>query len=172
MYKCKEYLMIAVMALAFLLLTGTWKSDAGILDTIKETVTGHVNDIKDRLVKEDEFITGKVIKFGQIDTNSIGQDLIHNSAGSFTIIETENGEFYLQLNDDFKSSLGPDYHVYVGNRIIHEEDQFDGSFVELGKLKNGSGASYYKLDSANYSEVLIWCKRFGAYIGSGRLEVI
>lgn len=143
---------------------------AQILDIIK----GHAQDIQARF-SDDQVIDGKDIKRGTIDTNAKGQDLIHNSSGTF-ILKRVGQDLYLQSMQDFKSSLGPDYHIYVSRfAAIKDNDQFDSKQIEVGRLTKPNGAAYYKLAINNENEVnsvLIWCKQFKEYIGSADLKKI
>ena len=164
--KVKDIILLAVAGLVLLLATThrhLWLPKASVI------IGGHTKDIVNRIIVNDKYVDGLTIKSGIIDVKAVGQDSIHNSKGSFKIIFNK-GALYLQLDSDFETSLGPDYHVYVGNKPIVDESGFDETFVDLGELKSGSGASFYTLDSDTYTYVLIWCKEFGAYIGSGELN--
>jgi hypothetical protein len=147
--------------------------NAGVLDVI----TGHAKDIKSRFAK-DEFIISNpkdsAIKKGSIDTNAKGQDFLHNASGDIYIVKKDN-QFYIQLDKNFKSSPGPDYHVYISkSNNIKDEDDFDnGKQIDLGSLIKGSGASYYLIKDINPTDIksaTILCKRFHEYIGSSNLD--
>lgn len=151
-----------ILALAFLLVTSC--VHAQILDAI----TGHANDIKARFSKN-TFISGVTLKQGDIDTTAKGQDPIHNSSGTWLLIRAGN-DLYLQSAANFKSSPGPDYHVYVSkSAAIKDNPEFDARQVEVSRLLKPNGAAYYKLtttDVEDVKSVLIWCKQFKEYIGS------
>lgn len=110
-----------------------------------------------------------------IDKNAKGQDLIHNSSGSWSLVRVGQ-QLYLQSGEDFRSSPGPDYHVYVSHGpAIKDNDKFSGRQVEVSRLAKPNGASYYLLKSSDENEVssiLIWCKQFKEYIGSADLTSI
>ena len=88
------------------------------------------------------------MKRGTIDEDAIGQDFIHNSEGSVGIIESD-GKYYLYLSDNFDSSPGPDYHVYISYELALEDETFfdESEQIELGKLKYGNGMQYYEIPS-------------------------
>ena len=178
MNKFKEFMLIVFAGLAFITLTAPITSigNAGVLDTIKDTVTGHVDDIKSRFDTDRE-VLGKstIVKSGSIDQTSDGLDFLHNSEGEITIEELD-GKFYLVLGVDFDSSPGPDYHVYISEEPqIHNESGFNSSTqIELGKLQYGNGYQYYEIpadvDVSKIQSFLLWCKAFGAFIGSADLK--
>ena len=138
---------------------------------ILEAITGHAKDIKARFSK-DTFIHGVTLKQGDIDTTAKGQDLIHNSSGTWLLIRAGN-DLYLQSAANFKSSPGPDYHVYIStSAAIKDNPEFDAKQDEVSRLSKPNGAAYYKLTTTNAEDVksvLIWCKQFKEYIGSADL---
>jgi len=79
-----------------------------------------------------------------------------------------------QSNEDFRSSPGPDYHIYISSKpAIKDNDEFDPQQVEVSRIKKPNGAAFYLLktqDSDDVSSVLIWCKQFKEYIGSADLS--
>ncbi len=154
------------------------KAKAGIFDNVKDAVTGHVDDIKSRFDKDRpilEYSAEDVIKIGTIDEDAIGQDFFHNAKGTVTIINID-GMNYLVLSENFDSSPGPDYHVYISEdmKIIDESGFEQDSQIELGKLKYGNGFQFYQIpvtiDVLKINSFLLWCKKFGAYIGSADLK--
>lgn len=166
------------IAMSAVLLSGiasTQTLHAGIFDSIKTIVGGHVNDIQSRYA-DNIFIgtTDHVFREGQIRENDPGQDAIHNASGTVQV-RIVDGVAYVQLDADFTSTLGPDYHVYVStvSYIPHEEAFNRYKQVELGPLVKGSGASYYKIEGINHfdvNSVTIWCKTFGEFIGSASIH--
>jgi len=147
-------------------------------NTAQVVVKGHLDDAISRIAPVDldsSIISGGIVGTGHIDTDASGQDLIHNSSGTVGAVSHDTG-LYIQLGNDFTSSPGPDYHVYIslGSDVDDEKDfNFFKSF-ELGKLKRGSGPSFYQvptevvdeIDHLQQFSVVIWCKRIGEYIGS------
>jgi hypothetical protein len=83
---------------------------------------------------------------------------------------------YLQSGEDFRSSPGPDYHVYYSKgAAIKDIDEFSSAQIEVGRLTKPNGASYYLLktnDVNDIDSILIWCKRFKEYIGSADLKAV
>ena len=155
----------------FLSLVLVWvmpTANAQILDVIR----GHVQDIRVRFDAHQK-IEGDLIKRGLIDKNAKGQDLIHNSSGEWSVIQVGN-QLFLQSSEDFRSSPGPDYHVYISSKsAIKDNDEFSVQQIEVGRLKKPNGAAFYPLKIQNPDEirsVLIWCKQFKEYIGSADLR--
>ena len=56
--------------------------NAQVLDAIR----GHVQDLKSRL-SANQKIEGQILKLGTIDTKAKGQDLVHNSSGTWTLVK-------------------------------------------------------------------------------------
>lgn len=141
--------------------------NAQILDAFR----GHIEDFKSRF-GDHQKIDGRILKKGTIDTNAKGQDLIHSSSGSWSLVRVGT-QLYLQSGEDFRSSPGPDYHVYVNNGpAIKDNDEFSSRQVEVGRLTKPNGAGYYLLKTSDFNDVasiLIWCKKFNEYIGSADL---
>lgn len=141
--------------------------NAQVLDAIR----GHVQDLKSRLSANQQ-IEGQILKLGMIDIKAKGQDVVHNSSGTWTLVRVGQ-QLYLQSGKDFRSSPGPDYHVYFSNGpAIKDNDEFSSKQVEVGRLAKPNGASYYPLQTTDINEiksVLIWCKQFKEYIGSADL---
>ena len=141
--------------------------NAQVLDAIR----GHVQDLKSRL-SANQKIEGQILKLGTIDINAKGQDVVHNSSGTWTLVRVGQ-QLYLQSGEDFRSSPGPDYHVYFSNGpAIKDNEEFSSKQLEVGRLAKPNGASYYPLQTTDINEVksvLIWCKQFKEYIGSADL---
>ena len=146
---------------------------------IKDAVVGHAKDLQTRLTHEDEILEASIIGSGKIDVDAHGQDIAHNASGTIGLVHNDDG-YHIQLGSDFKSSPGPDYHVYIsrGKDVNDEEDFKLFKHYELGPLKSGSGASYYhvsddimKATANDDFSVVIWCKQFGAYIGAALIEL-
>lgn len=149
---------------SFLLLCMGPNANAQLLDAIR----GHVQDLKARF-DDHQKIEGELIKRGQIDKAAKGQDLMHNSSGEWSVIKVGN-QLFLQSSKNFRSSPGPDYHVYISSKsAIKDNDEFGAQQIEVSRLKKPNGAAFYLLLTQNPEEVssmLIWCKQFKEYIGS------
>ncbi len=143
-------------------------ASAQLLDAIR----GHAQDIKSRF-EDNQKVEGDIIKRGQIDKNAKGQDLIHNSSGEWSLIKVGN-QLFLQSSEDFKSSPGPDYHIYISSKAaIKDNDEFSAQQIEVSRIKKPNGAAFYLLKTQNPEDInsmLIWCKQFKEYIGSADLR--
>jgi hypothetical protein len=156
-----------ILVLSALLLL-PFSASAQLLDAIR----GHVQDLKVRF-DDHQKIEGDIIKRGQIDKNAKGQDLIHNSSGEWSLIKAGN-QLFLQSSEDFRSSPGPDYHIYISSKpAIKDNDEFSAQQIEVSRIKKPNGAAFYLLKTQNPEDVnsmLIWCKQFKEYIGSADLR--
>jgi hypothetical protein len=155
-----------VLLLSILLLLPL-SASAQFLDAIR----GHIQDLKVRF-DDHQKVEGDIIKRGHIDKNAKGQDFLHNSSGEWSVVKVGN-QLFLQSSEDFKSSPGPDYHVYISNKsAIKDNDEFSIQQIEVSRLKKPNGAAFYLLKTQNPEDirsVLIWCKQFKEYIGSADL---
>jgi len=158
---------VAGLSISPMVLVST--AQANFLTNTIDAIRGHIDDVENRINHDDEYINGDSINANQFRTDDIGRDSIHWANGTASIIRVDD-EFYLQLQSDFKSGPAPDLYVYLaGSQVIDESSFWAANPVELAKLKSGSGAQFYKLDSYDeeaHFEVIIWCKRFGAFIGA------
>jgi hypothetical protein len=145
-------------------------ASAQLLDAIR----GHVQDLKVRF-DDHQKIEGDVIKRGQIDKNAKGQDLIHNSSGEWSLVKVGD-QLFLQSSENFRSSPGPDYHIYVSSKpAIKDNDEFSAQQIEVSRIKKPNGAAFYLLKTQNPEDInsmLIWCKQFKEYIGSADLRPV
>ena len=145
-------------------------ASAQLLDAIH----GHAQDIKSRF-ESNQKVEGEILKRGQIDKNAKGQDLIHNSSGEWTLVKVGN-QLFLQSGEDFRSSPGPDYHIYISSKpAIKDNDEFSAQQIEISRIKKPNGAAFYLLKTQNpedVNSVLIWCKQFKEYIGSADLTAV
>jgi hypothetical protein len=157
---------LTILVLSGLLLIST-SASAQLLDAIR----GHAQDLKLRF-ESNQKVEGDILKRGQIDKNAKGQDLIHNSSGEWTLVKVGD-QLFLQSSENFRSSPGPDYHIYISNKpAIKDNDEFSSQQVEVSRIKKPNGAASYLLKTQNPADVnsvLIWCKQFKEYIGSADL---
>lgn len=90
----------------------------------------------------------------------------YDVSGEAVVLGNGTGQRFLRF-EDFESSNGPDLNVYLFN----PDDPND--FIDLGDLKGNIGEQNYELaadiDLDRYSEVSIWCVRFGTGFGSADL---
>ena len=113
---------------------------------------------------------------GEPATLSTGKfhGVAHETAGSATLYQLEGGKDLVRLTG-FKTSNGPDVHVY----LVAAKDAKDSSvvktagFIDLGKLKGNEGDQNYDIpagtDLNKYKSVTIWCARFGVNFGTAPL---
>ena len=155
---------------SFFLLCFGQNANAQLLDAIR----GHAQDLRVRF-DDHQKIEGEVIKRGQIDKTAKGQDLIHNSSGEWSVIKVGN-QLFLQSSENFRSSPGPDYHVYISSKpAIKDNDEFSTQQIEVGRLKKPNGGAFYLLTTQNPDDIhsmLIWCKQFKEYIGSADFKPV
>lgn len=150
------------LLLSFYLLCMGQNANAQLLDAIR----GHAQDLRVRF-DDHQKIEGEVIKRGQIDKTAKGQDLIHNSSGEWSVVKVGN-QLFLQSSENFRSSPGPDYHVYISSKsAIKDNEEFSAQQIEVSRLKKPNGAAFYLLPTQKPEDVmsmLIWCKQFKEYI--------
>ncbi|MGB9169454.1 MAG: DM13 domain-containing protein [Nitrososphaeraceae archaeon] len=93
-------------------------------------------------------------------------DGIHNVGGIGKILILVDGSKILRL-ENFKSTNGPDLHVYLST------DKMASNFMDLGRLKGNIGNQNYQvpvdIDLSKYNNVLIWCKAFSVLFGNAQL---
>ena len=94
-------------------------------------------------------------------------DGIHNAEGKAKILVLPDGSQILRL-EDFKSTNGPDVHLYLST------DKQASDFIDLGRLKANNGNQNYQIpinaDFNKYKYVLIWCQPFSVLFGSAQLS--
>ncbi|MCC5639998.1 DM13 domain-containing protein [Nostoc sp. CHAB 5844] len=93
----------------------------------------------------------------------------HITKGSARII-TENGQNFLELDQNFKTDSGPELHVILHRQAkpqiygITEKD-----YVSLGRLQKTSGSQRYAIPDnvkiADFASAAIWCRPFNATFG-------
>lgn len=121
--------------------------------TIDETITMNINQsIPNR------GLIGNFIGVG---------DGIHKAEGLAKILTLSNGSQILRL-EDFRSTNGPDVHLYLST------DKQASDFIDLGRLKANIGNQNYQIpldtDFNKYKYVLIWCQPFSVLFGSAQLN--
>jgi lipopolysaccharide export LptBFGC system permease protein LptF len=94
-------------------------------------------------------------------------DGIHNAEGKAKILALSDGSQILRL-EDFKSTNGPDVHLYLST------DKQASDFIDLGRLKANNGNQNYQIpinaDFNKYKYVLIWYQPFSVLFGSAQLS--
>ena len=148
------------------------QAHAGILDDIKDAITGHIDDYNDRK-KSDQFIDGEIVKKSEFSWSS---DSIHYATGNVEIINNNN-DLYVQLEQNFNAGFAPDLYIYVAKGHITSDDGFrNAQKMEIGKLIKGEGASYYKVPEVleqfinEKFSIVIHCKRFDEPMGASHFN--
>lgn len=103
--------------------------------------------------------------------------ILHPTSGTVTIYLMGDGTRLLRLTD-FKTTNGPDVHVY----LVASDDAKDAAtveragFVDLGEIKGNIGDQNYTLpsdlDLTKYRAISIWCKRFSVNFGAAPLKPV
>lgn len=92
-------------------------------------------------------------------------DGFHNAEGIAKIIRLGDGSTTILRFENFKSTNGPDVHVYLSTNKKTASD-----FVDLGRLKANNGNQNYNIPTgtelSKYKAVLIWCQPFSVLFGS------
>ena len=101
-------------------------------------------------------------------------DPIHGAEGTAVIYELPDGSRVLRF-EDFRSSNGPDLHVYLSSGV--PKRTFAGlgdDAIHLGKLKGNVGSQNYDIpanaDLAQYQSVVIYCVPFRVVFSSAELS--
>lgn len=149
---------------------GTASAHANIFTDTIDAIRGHIDDVEDRINHDDEFVDGNTLAMGEFRKDDIGRDLIHWANGTVSLKQL-NDMYYIQLHEDFESGPAPDLYIYTSiNKVVDEKTFSMAETRELFKLKSGSGAQVYIVDKLfvdqEHREVIIWCKRFGAFIAA------
>ena len=98
----------------------------------------------------------------------------HETEGTAAVFEVD-GNRILRLTN-FKTSNGPDVHVYLVAASDVEDDATvkRAGFIDLGPMKGNIGDQNYSVpavtDLATYQTVTIWCVRFNVNFGSAPLR--
>jgi Electron transfer DM13 len=99
----------------------------------------------------------------------------HPTSGTATVYQLADGTRLLRFTD-FKTSNGPDVHVYLvaANDATDNESVTKAGFIDLGSIKGNIGDQNYMLgsevDLSKYRAVSVWCKRFSVNFGAAALS--
>ena len=142
---------------------------AQINNTMNENVVasqGIINKQQQQLLSATNTTTVSTIRTGSF----IGAgDGFHNAEGLAKVIPSDGhgGRTILRL-EDFKSTNGPNVHLYLST------GKAASNFIDLGRLKANNGNQNYIIpygtDLAKYNTALIWCKDFSILFGSAQLK--
>ena len=156
-----------------LILCGSVGAQAGIFDDIRDALRGHTIDVIERITHEDQMQSGMYIISTQFRQDDVGRDAIHWANGTISLVLGDDDNFYLQLHEDFEAGPAPDLYLYIAEDKVVDEDSFHATTVfEVGKLVSSKGASFYEVNEVpnNMPHVVIWCKRFGAFIAAAEFK--
>ncbi len=91
----------------------------------------------------------------------------HKAGGTFEIA-TASGKRELRLGKDFSVDKGPDIYV-----VLSKGETGGPTGLALGKLKKLRGEQTLNIpagtDLANYTHVVLWCKKYDANMGAAPL---
>jgi hypothetical protein len=94
----------------------------------------------------------------------------HPTAGTATVLGNGTGQRFLRF-ENFETDNGPDLNVYLFNANGDRND-----YIDLGDLKGNIGDQNYEIpadvDLSVYSEVSVWCVRFGVGFGDALLMAV
>jgi hypothetical protein len=99
----------------------------------------------------------------------------HATSGTAAVYQLADGTRLLRFTD-FKTSNGPDVHVYLvaADDASDSESVTKAGFVDLGSIKGNIGDQNYALgsdvDLSKYRAVSVWCKRFSVNFGAAALS--
>ena len=152
-----------------LTLVGAATAYAGLFSDVVDAVKGHVEDVKDRVSHEDQFIDGMVISRSEFRRDDLGRDRIHWADGTVSLVVGSDSR-HIQFESDFVTGPAPDLYLYIASQKVYDEESFWAAEpTEIAKLQSGSGAQHYAIEAEGHVEVIIWCKRFGEFIGAATL---
>lgn len=97
----------------------------------------------------------------------------YDTSGKASIVK-EGDRYFLELDDSFQTSRGPDLFVLL-HRSANPQSYRSQDYVNLGKLKKLKGKQRYSISAkdaaklANYKSAVIWCKQFNVTFGYAAL---
>jgi hypothetical protein len=101
--------------------------------------------------------------------------VLHPTSGSAAIYRSSDGARILRFTD-FKTSNGPDVHIYVvaAENPSDNDSVKNAADIDLGELKGNIGNQNYDLgpnvDLSKYRSVVVWCRRFSFNFGYAPLS--
>ena len=100
----------------------------------------------------------------------------HATSGTAAVYQLADGTRLLRFTD-FKTSNGPDVHVYLvaADDATDNKSVMNARFIDLGSIKGNIGDQNYTLgsdvDLSKYRTVSVWCKRFSVNFGAAPLSM-
>lgn len=118
----------------------------------------------------DNLLSKEVVRTVQFIDRS-PSDPVHTGKGTAVFFRDGKGAYEVMLNKDFKVGPGPNFHVYLSDRIIRRSGDFRKSNTShLGKLRSFSGSQVFHIpkdvDIAKTKSLVIWCQTFNVLIVS------
>ncbi|MFE4106772.1 DM13 domain-containing protein [Almyronema epifaneia] len=99
-------------------------------------------------------------------------DRSHPTTGSFRIV-TENGQQYLEFDQQFSTGGGPDVEVILYRSATIPTAIAEADYVKLDQLQRLRGSQRYSIpadiDLDEYGSVGIWCRTFNITFGYAAL---
>jgi electron transfer DM13 len=101
--------------------------------------------------------------------------VVHATSGTAAVYQLADGTRLLRFTD-FKTSNGPDVHVYLvaADDATDNKSVMNAGFIDLGSIKGNIGDQNYTLgsdaDLSKYRAVSVWCKRFSVNFGAAALS--
>lgn len=96
----------------------------------------------------------------------------HPTSGNARIVETTDGQRFLELDESFRSDSGPDLFVLLHKDAVPQS--YSGSnYVKLGQIQHTAGAQRYTIpadvDLQAFKSAVIWCRQFNVTFGYATL---
>ena len=128
-----------------------------INEDIPLTKPGNMQEIQNAENQQSVVLSGHFVGTG---------DGIHDAEGTAKILSFD-GHDLLRL-EDFRTTNGPDLHVYLAT------DEKATEYIDLGSLKANIGNQNYPVpegtDLSKYDTALVWCKQFSVLFGHANLS--
>lgn len=175
-YIILSLIIIGALAFGGLYINANYNDKSKVSESINET--GEITrDEKEMTTQEKKIMIiveeDIIIKSG----NFIKIDPVHYAKGRVNV--TFDGKDYnIAFEKDFFSADGPDLYVYLSSKQEYKNIAIGGvdtgKTLNIGKLKNISGAQSYKVSKAEFEKysdsVIIWCKDFGVQFSRAELR--
>ncbi|MGF1516056.1 MAG: DM13 domain-containing protein, partial [Elainellaceae cyanobacterium] len=99
------------------------------------------------------------------------QGVDHPTLGTATVIEAD-GKRYLEFDEAFESSDGPDLFVLLHKEAVPQSYNSD-QFINLGVLQATEGSQRYEIPEGvsveDFASAVIWCRQFDVTFGFATL---
>ncbi len=101
-----------------------------------------------------------------VASGSFEDSNIHSGTGDAVVV-SDGTQAFLRFEDNFATDNGPDLNVYL------RAGDGSGDYLDLGDLKGNIGSQNYEIpagtDLTRFTEVDIWCVRFGVSFTQAQL---